>query len=778
MTAGSDLTPQLAPHMEGVARFLLGDVNRSASSKTELRFGRSGSLSVDLTKSTAYDHEAQAGGGVLWLIERETGLKGRAALDWLNEHGFPVERSEREPYRNGANGTPARSNGGSARPRERSGQAAGDGRMAPPPPTASKPKPKRQITATYDYTNAAGELLYQVVRWEWEEDGKRRKTFSQRRAMPDGAWGWGITEGRYFKTKWGDWRLCKTPEDEVGVVTADLPAIPHGLYRLPEVEDAILDGKPVYLVEGEKDADRLAKLGLAATTNSGGARHWVDKDTGFCPHAETFRGADVILPIDNDAAGRDRAGIVGRSLKGIAARLRVLDFAGNWPDGSPLWPDVPVKADVTDYIEQLPDSIDAREAIEEIVRILPDYEPPPAPLESHLGLTMWSEMGKPTDPHQWLIKNWLTAGEVSICAGPSQAGKSFLILDMAMSIARGVAFLGKYRVERGAVLYQAGEGGKGLRSKRMAAYRLAKGLRWEDKIPLAVTTRQINLHAGNEDVDRIIEDANALKAYTGLPVRLIVIDTVSAATAGADEVSGRDVVPVLVRCQRIANETGAHVMLAAHMNADATKIRGNTAWQANVDSVIFAREVPDHTDAEGRPVREFKLEKQKDGDKGFPSRFVLQVVEIGTDYEGEPITSCVIAEPSAGEMAGVDTSEPAAGRLSDNQFMYLKAVRDALKEHGQEPPADVKLPPGIRVVHKDRAAELFQARYQGNAGAERKARSDAGGKLVNRQIIGSHNPWLWLTGKPVAGAEEITSDVTGGAQDVTWADLNGGSGDL
>ena len=93
-------------------------------------------------------------------------------------------------------------------------------------------RPVRRIIAEYDYRDQNGELIHQVVRWV-------PKDFRQRR--PDGKGGW--------------------INDIEGV--ARLP------YRLPEMLAA--PESLVFIVEGEKDADRLASVGLIATTNSGGA---------------------------------------------------------------------------------------------------------------------------------------------------------------------------------------------------------------------------------------------------------------------------------------------------------------------------------------------------------------------------------------------------------------------------------------------------------------------------------------------------------------------------
>ena len=72
-----------------VARALLGEP--SSSTRRELRYGRRGSLSVDIEHGRWCDHEAGEGGGVLALVERERGSRA-AALAWLEAEGFIGQR--------------------------------------------------------------------------------------------------------------------------------------------------------------------------------------------------------------------------------------------------------------------------------------------------------------------------------------------------------------------------------------------------------------------------------------------------------------------------------------------------------------------------------------------------------------------------------------------------------------------------------------------------------------------------------------------------------------
>jgi AAA domain len=113
-------------YMPDVARILLGEPNKKLSTKGNLRYGKKGSVSVDLAKGTFYDHEANEGGGVKELIETRGDVSNEpgAWLRWLGEQGL---REDSRP--NGGDTTTA---------------------------TAT--------AAEFDYRDESGELLFQVVR--------------------------------------------------------------------------------------------------------------------------------------------------------------------------------------------------------------------------------------------------------------------------------------------------------------------------------------------------------------------------------------------------------------------------------------------------------------------------------------------------------------------------------------------------------------------------------------------------------------------------------------
>jgi putative DNA primase/helicase len=246
------MTGELALHTERIARALLGDPNFVLSTKAEMRWGTNGSMAVRIAspkRGTWFDHEVGTGGGLLELIERETGLKGAAAFDWLR--GIGIDLPKPGPKNNG--------------------KAAG----------------RRKVVGTYIYRDRDGEPVYRVLRWD-------PKSFSQQR--------YDAVSGQFVG---GD---------------GTMSAIPRVPYRLPELQVA---AGPILICEGEKDCDRLAEIGIMATTAPEGAGKWPQV---FGPRY--FTDSDVVVVPDNDDAGRDHARKVAQNLMPVAVRVRILELSG------------------------------------------------------------------------------------------------------------------------------------------------------------------------------------------------------------------------------------------------------------------------------------------------------------------------------------------------------------------------------------------------------------------------------------------------------------------
>jgi len=247
---------------------------------------------------------------------------------------------------------------------------------------------RKRIVATYAYTDATGELLYEVVRY-------RPKDFRQRRRDERGEWVWTIKD---------------IPEDQ------------RPLYQLPQVLKAVAEGRTVWVVEGEKDAENLqweVPIGDVVTTNSGGAQYWK------AHHAETLRGANVVVIPDNDAPGRLRAASIVASLTGLARTVRVINVPAPHKDAS--------------------DALRANQA-PETWPVVPDSQIvewaglPAEPTEQAAEniVLNWQEFWQ-TDhvTEDWLIEPFLPTGRAVSIYAPAKTGKSLIVLSAVAAACTG-----------------------------------------------------------------------------------------------------------------------------------------------------------------------------------------------------------------------------------------------------------------------------------------------------------------------------------------------------
>jgi hypothetical protein len=206
-----------------------------------------------------------------------------------------------------------------------------------------------RLTATFDYRDVNGVMVYQVLRFEGTHEGARAKRFSQRRPLPAG--GMWLREGNEWVYRTADGtaaaRSSALRSDGTERVEPrrpwayDLDEIHDFIpYRLAELLADCALGRVIFVVEGELLVDVLRSLGFAATTNSGG--------TGFTYplHWERFfHGAAAVYVIpDCDDTGRFAAKERVLHLRGGAPVLEVLD----------VWPWRSDKYDVVNYVRELP----------------------------------------------------------------------------------------------------------------------------------------------------------------------------------------------------------------------------------------------------------------------------------------------------------------------------------------------------------------------------------------------------------------------------------------
>jgi len=236
----------------------------------------------------------------------------------------------------------------------------------------------------------------------------------------------------------------------------------------------------------------------------------------------------------------------------------------------------------------------------------------------------------------WIVKGLIPAAELVVLFGESGSGKTFVALDIAMAIARGIEWRGK-RTRQGKVVYIAAEGAGGFRN-RLAAYSMHHGVDL-GLVPFGV------IHAAPNFLQKAdaVDVAKAVVADGGAD--LIIVDTFAQVMPGANENASEDMGKAMAHCKGIHRATGAVVMLVHHAGKDASKgARGWSGLRAGADSQIeIVRTVS------GRVIR---VDKQKDGDDHGEWGFDLGTVAIGVDEDGDVIDSCVVVEAEVPTVVG------------------------------------------------------------------------------------------------------------------------------
>lgn len=382
--------------------------------------------------------------------------------------------------------------------------------------------------------------------------------------------------------------------------------------------------------------------------------------------------------------------------------------------------------------------------------------PPPQPFKSKFGALHYPEIFSVMPDPEYLVKGVLTRGEISLLVGASQSGKSFFATDIALKIARGENFLPNARGEmprtkRGGILYIAGESSRGLKN-RLRAHDKHHGVTSLD-VPYVLIPRPVGFAGKDSPINDLIQETLHYSAdfqeKFGVGVELVVIDTFSSMTAGANENSSEDVSRILENMGSLARECNCAVMIVHHMNASGTRERGHSSLRANVDSVIEVMKT-DARDVEGRVIRKAVITKQKDGEDGATWNFVLRQVALGVDRDGDGVTSCVV-EIAAGD----EIAESAVKRhrsLPRNAYLLYKHLEQAVKEYGAPPPHEVLAPPYTFAV----TLQQWRAVIEPTAARENetpeeltarviKAREKAIELFLTKNLIQKKGEYVWLT---------------------------------
>lgn len=364
-------------------------------------------------------------------------------------------------------------------------------------------------------------------------------------------------------------------------------------------------------------------------------------------------------------------------------------------------------------------------------------KPPPKPLP----FFTFKEAEPATDGNDF-VEGLLLSAAMSVVYGASGSGKTFFVLDLALtSVAAGQPWRDR-AVDRGAVLYLALEGSRGIKN-RITAIKRDKG--WEDyDMPFAVIDTSVNLLDPDADMAALIETVQTVANRFDLPVRLTVIDTLSRAIAGGNE-NNSDHMGALVRNgDRLRQATGAHVMWVHHSGKDdARGARGHSLLRAATDT-----EIEITADGLSHIAR---VTKQRDLECAGEFAFTLRPVELSTNRRGKAVTSCVV------EHAQERPTGHASARLKGHEKRAHEVLINLIASSGETSHADA--PSGIASVPEAGWREQFYDRAMPGAeqDTKKKAFRRASDRLVESHVVGMAGARVWLVSyQPAADAASAT----------------------
>ena len=304
---------------------------------------------------------------------------------------------------------------------------------------------------------------------------------------------------------------------------------------------------------------------------------------------------------------------------------------------------------------------------------------------------------KDLPPVAWRVKNLLPAQGVAAIYGPPASGKSFLALDMAAAIAEGRPWFG-HKSDVAPVLYIYLEGGGALKN-RLTAWESERERPFPDGVAF---------HLGKFN---LLEDSDALMA--AMPHgAVVVVDTLAAAAPGMDENASSDMGLAIEALGRVAREKNGLALVVHHSGKDAARgLRGHSSLLGALDAAICV----DRSGASS--VRRWTLAKSKDSEDGIGAAFSLHRVDLGTDADGDTVSSCVVRR--------VEGEQRETARLSRSLQHGLDSLKEALagEESGR--------------VHVDAWRTIFyRGHWADSQSAKRSAFHRARTDLVASGLIG------------------------------------------
>lgn len=496
-------------------------------------------------------------------------------------------------------------------------------------------------------------------------------------------------------------------QDGRGGYTWGLGDIAPVLYRLPELINPETDWQPVFIPEGEEDVDRVRALGLKATCNFDGAAAAGQRSKWRSEYNHHFSGRNVYVLTDNDEAGHVHGETIAGNLYQVAKTVKVVNLpdlppkgdVSDWLDAghtkaelereclmTPIWQPSRLSS-VGDRVNVGIDGL--LETIEpaEIAKVLSpvsgqwgnastmpngsgglnaeiNLEPAAAEYftaqaangsSPAVGNLPTSSLPRPMSellahrfkPQEYLVDRLLAKGHLGSLGGRPKSGKSWIGLQLAMSIDTGTEFLGRETL-KSKVLYYALEDG----DRRVQAR--AKALGWQPQNAAVLFTipnlddGQGGYGPGVEEIARYLADFD-----------LIIIDTLIAAMSGKTDERDNSAMGRLINdLARLAHRSDKAILIVHHTGKAANPddifatLRGASAIRGAYDVGLILERKPGereailHTESRDLDVRNMTL---RQADNGAGWKYVGDAHELEKIRAGRKVLDAMLENDASGE---------------------------------------------------------------------------------------------------------------------------------
>lgn len=344
----------------------------------------------------------------------------------------------------------------------------------------------------------------------------------------------------------------------------------------------------------------------------------------------------------------------------------------------------------------------------------------------------WHGEADPNADRAWLVKNLVYERGRGLTAGQWGTGKTFGVLDLSASVMTGEPFAGRKVMRTGGVLFIAPEGAfeiplrlRGLVEGKLRGVALARTAAAAEPVPLDALPfawiEECPPLAKPGAVRRLIATAEAAAAAMrerfGVELVLVVLDTVAAGAGFEDENSAAETQRVMDAMGELSRATGAFVMGVDHFGKLVeTGTRGSSAKEAGADVVLAM--LATRTESGEVSNTRMAVRKVRGAPCGYEIPYVLEVVPVGEDRDGEPVTTCVIQWKVGAETK--PQPAPAKERWPQSLRIFRTALSTALIEHGAMARPYGSSGPEVRVVKEAALRWEFLRSYPADGETEEK----------------------------------------------------------